>query len=454
MAILRWFCVGLGIGLAGLTCFSGPASAARALSGAGSPPPGAPTTQRPSAPSPDGQVTETRIAAVVNDEVISVADVLSRLRMVMLSSNLTDSPETRQRVASQVLRTIVDEKLQMQEAKRQNITATDEEINKALAQIEKQNNMQPGQLDQVLKSHGIERSALVDQLTASIVWQKLVRRLVSQTNVVSDEEIDYALKRAKETANEPQSRVAEIFLAVDNPQQEEEVRRLAERLTEQMKQGARFSAVAQQFSQSATAAVGGDIGWVRPEQLSPELGKAVAQMRPGELSPPIRAAAGYYLLLVLDRRSGRSAGPEDSLVHLVQIVFPLQPQATEQMRRAAIVEAQNAKTSAKNCEELLKIGKEKGSAQLSSEGRLRIDQVTPAMRNIVLGLEVGQTSPPIVQKNGVGVIMMCEKAAAPSAPTVPSREEIGETLMRQRLETLARRYMRDLRRTAFVDVRV
>jgi len=390
---------------------------------------------------------------VVNDEVISVADLRARLRMVMLSSNLTDSPETRQRVAAQVLRTIVDEKLQMQEAKRQNITATDEEINKALAQIEKQNNMQPGQLEQVLKSQGIERGALIDQLTASIVWTKLVRRLVSQTSVVSEEEIDYALKRAKETANEPQSRVAEIFLAVDNPQQDDDARRLAERLTEQMRQGARFSAVAQQFSQSATAAVGGDIGWVRPEQLSPELGKVVAQLRPGELSAPIRTGAGYYLLLVVDRRSGRAAGPGDSLVHLVQIVFPLPPQATEPVRRAAIAEAQNAK-SAKNCDDLLKIGKEKGSPQLSSEGRLRVDQVAPAMRSVVLALEPGQTSPPIVQKNGVGVIMMCEKAAAPSAPTVPSRDEIAETLMRQRLETLARRYMRDLRRTAFVDVRV
>ena len=449
MTLICW----LGVGLVGLTCFSGPASAARALSGTGSPP-GAPATQRPAAQSPDGQMTETRIAAVVNDEVISVADLRSRLRMVMLSSNLADSPETRQRVAAQVLRTIVDEKLQMQEAKRQNITATDEEINKAFAQIEKQNNMQAGQLDQVLKSHGIERGALVDQLTASIVWTKLVRRLVSQTSVVSDEEIDYALKRAKETANEPQSRVAEIFLAVDSPQQDDDVRRLAERLTEQMRQGARFSAVAQQFSQSATAAVGGDIGWVRAEQLSPELGKAVAQLRPGELSPPIRTGAGYYLVLVLDRRAGGSVGPGDNLVHLVQIVFPLPPQAPEPVRRAAIAEAQNAKTTAKNCEELLRIGKEKGSAQLSSEGRLRVDQVAPGMRSVVLGLEAGQTSPPIVQKNGVGVIMMCEKAAAPSAPTVPSRDDIAETLMRQRLDTLARRYMRDLRRTAFVDVRV
>jgi peptidyl-prolyl cis-trans isomerase SurA len=285
------------------------------------------------------------------------------------------------------------------------------------------------------------------------VWAKLVRRLLSQTNIVSDEEIDYALKRAKDTINEPQSRVAEIFLAVDNPQQEDDVKRLAERLTEQMRQGARFSAVAQQFSQSATAAVGGDIGWVRPEQLSPELGKVVAQMRPGELSPPIRTGSGYYLMLVLDRRAGRAAGPEDALLHLVQIVFPLPPQAPEAMRRTAIVEAQNAKTSAKNCEDLLKIGKEKGSPQLSSEGRLRSDQVASGMRSIVAALEPGQASQPIVQKNGVGVIMVCEKTA-PSAPTLPSREEIGETLTRQRLDTLARRYMRDLRRTAFVDVRV
>ena len=404
------------------------------------------------APQPSGEISETRIAAVVNDEVISIADVQSRLRMVMLSSNFPDSQETRQRIASQVLRTIVDEKLQMQEAKRQNVTASEDEIKKAIAQIEKQNNMQPDQLDAVLKAHGIERSSLVDQLTASIVWAKLVRRLVSQTNIVSDEEIDEAAKRIKESANEPQSRVAEIFLGVDSPQQDEEMRQLAERLTEQMKRGARFSAVAQQFSQSPTAAVGGDLGWVRPEQLSPDLAKAVAQMRPGELSPPIRSGGGYYLLLVLDRRTGRSdPGADEAVLHLVQVVFPLPPQASEGMRRAALAEAQNAKATAKSCPEMLKIGKEKGSPQLSSEGRLRVSQIAPAVRRIVAELEVGQASQPIVQKNGVGVIMVCE--TVPNT-TLPTRDEIANQLARQRAENLARRYLRDLRRTAFVDVRV
>ncbi len=412
----------------------------------------------PGAPPQGGAVPETRIAAVVNDEVISIGDLSSRVRMVMLSSNLAPSPDTEKRVAAQVLRTIVDEKLQMQEAKRLNIAATDDEVKKAVTSIEKQNNMQPGQLDAVLKAHGIERSALVDQVTASIVWGKLVRRLVSQTNPVSDEEIDDALKRLKQNENEPRSRVAEIFLAVDNPQQDEEVRRLAERLTEQMKHGARFSAVAQQFSQSATAAVGGDLGWIRPEQLSPDLAKAVEKMRPGELSPPIRTGAGYYLMLVLDRRAGRSgtsagaADAEDTALRIVQVVFPLPPQANEAARRAAIAEAQNTRAVAKNCEDMLRIGKEK-APQLSSEGTVRLSQIAPAMRSLVLGLGVGQPSQPIMQKNGVGVIMVCDKKAtgAPTAP--PSRDEVVESLMRQRLDTLARRYMRDLRRTAFVDVR-
>lgn len=440
MTIVLWF----GVALISLAGFANSAMTAPAQRG----PSQAPAGQ----PAPD-QGGEIRIAAVVNDEVVSVADVRSRLRMVMLSSNFPDSPETRQRIAGQVLRTIVDEKLQMQEAKRQNVTATDDEVNKAILQIEQQNNMQPGQLDAALKARGIDRGALVDQLTASIVWAKLVRRVYAQTNMASDEEIDEALKRLKETINEPQSCVAEIFLAVDNPQQDDEIRRLAERLIEQMKRGARFSAVAQQFSQSATAAVGGDLGWLRSEQLSPDLGKAVAQMRPGELSPPIRTGAGYYLLLVLDRRSGRSSpNAEDTLLHLVQVVFPVPQQASEAQRRAALAEAQNTRNSAKNCAEMLKIGKEKGSAQLSSEGRLRIGQLAPAVRTIVSGLQVGQASQPIVQRNGVGVIMVCDKTVPDS--TLPSRNEVADQLSRQRAENLARRYMRDLRRAAFVDVRV
>lgn len=436
MRIVAWFALMLAV-------LAGPAIAAPA---APAPSPAKAAENAPAAPS-----MEMRIAAVVNDEVISVEDLTSRIKMVELSTNLPDSPEARQRLMPQVLRSMVDEKLQMQEAKHQHINATDDELRKAITQIEQQNNMQAGQLNAVLKAHGIDRGTMVDQLTAAIVWAKLVRRMASETDPVSDDEIDETMKRLQANKGEPEVRVAEIFLAVDNPSQDAQVLQQAQRLSDQMRQGTRFSAIAQQFSQSATAAVGGDIGWVRPDQLAPELAKAASGLKPGELSPPIRTAAGYYLLLVLDRRQQGVASEDDTILHVVQVVVPLPAQASPVLRQAAVAQIASMREAGKTCPELLKIGKEK-FPQLSSEGRLRAAQIAPALRNILMKLPVGQATQPILQRNGVGVIMVCDKSTPQAAPL--TRPEVAESLMRQRLDSLARRYMEDLRRAAYVDVRV
>jgi peptidyl-prolyl cis-trans isomerase SurA len=419
---------------------------------------GAPLQQPPAsgsaAPQP-GTATETRIAAVVNDEVISVFDLVSRLRMVLLSTNVPDTPDARQHAEAQVLRSLVDERLQLQEAKKQNVVATDDEINNALGQIEKQNNMQPGQLNEFLKSRGIDRSSLISQVTASLVWAKLVRRKAAETVEISDEEVDTAMKRLKDDAHEPQSRIAEIFLAVDNPSQDAEVRALAVKLTDQMKQGARFSAIAQQYSQSATAAVGGDMGWLRPDQLPPDLATAVAPMKPGELSPPIRSGGGYYLLLVLDRRNGDTGSSQTETTYdVVQVVFPLPPQSTDAMKRGAAAEAMSIRASAKNCPDMLRIGKEK-TPQLTSEGTVKAGGITPQMRAILDKMSPGEASQPILQRNGIGIIMLCSKQTQAAEKTAaPTRDEVFDTLLRQKLDTVSRRYMRDLRRAAYVDVRV
>jgi peptidyl-prolyl cis-trans isomerase SurA len=397
---------------------------------------------------------EMRIAAVVNDEVISVFDLISRLRMVLLSSNIPDTPDARSRAESQVLRTLVDEKLQLQEAKKQNIVATDDEINNALSQVEKQNNMQTGQLTAFLKSRGVDRSSLISQVTASIVWAKLVRRKAAETVEISDEEVDEAIKRLKEHSNEPQSRIAEIFLAVDTPSQDAEVRALAERLTQQMKQGARFSAIAQQFSQSATASVGGDMGWMRPDQLPPDLAKVVAPMKPGELSAPVRSSGGYYLLLVLDRRNGPNGGGQsDTVYSVVQVVAPLPPNANDQMKRTAAAELMSLRSGVKNCAEFLRAGKAK-LPQFSAEGEVSAAGVTPQMRELLNKLSLNEASQPILQRNGIGIIMLCGKKTQTAKGSEPTRDEVFESLLRQKLDTVARRYIRDLRRVAYVDVRV
>jgi peptidyl-prolyl cis-trans isomerase SurA len=412
-----------------------------------------PTGRHPAAPPPAGPFPADGIAAVVDDQVISVDDLDARIRMVVLSTNIGDSPESRARIANQVLRAMIDEKLELEEAKRQNVSVSDAELDKAVASIAKQNKMTAAQLDEILKSHGIDRSALSEQLKASIAWAKLVRQRAEDSSPISEEEVDDALKRMKQAEHQPRLRIAEILLVVDNPQQDDKVRQTGLRLVEEMKRGARFSALAQQFSQSPSAAVGGDLGWISPQQLAPELAKAVVQMRPGELSPPIRTPAGYYLMLVLDRSSGAGAAEAgETSLHIVQVVFALPPQAGEAQRQAAFAQASSVRDAAKSCDDMLRIGKER-APQLSSEGDLRLSQIAPSMRSFVLGLGIGKASHPILQKNGVGVIMVCGKSAPPTA-TPLTREEVENTLSHQRLDIVARRYLHDLRQAAFVDVRV
>jgi peptidyl-prolyl cis-trans isomerase SurA len=442
MAVFRWLCVLFAVAIAAGTSASAQAPHHKPAQQRAAPGP---------APTPEMQ---TQIAAVVNDQVISVYDLISRVRIVLLSSNLPDTPENRQHIANQVLHQLIDEKLELQEAKKKSVTASDSEVETAIGLIEKQNNMKPGGLNAFLKAQNIDRGSLVDQITASIVWGKLVRRQASETTEISDQEIDEAMAREKEHANEPEARVAELFLAVDTPAQEGEVRATADRLIDQMRKGARFSAIAQQFSQSATAAVGGDLGWIRPDQLSPELAKTITGMRVGELSPPIRTGAGFYILLVLDRRTGTTGGGEgDTVYDIVQVVLPLPNGASNAQKQATAGAIEGIKNASKNCADFLRLGKEKGP-QLTSEGHLRSSQISPQMRDLVNKLSVGQTSQPILQKNGVGMLMLCGKQTGGGGATPVTRDSVTESLAKQRYDTVARRYLTDLRHSAYVDIRM
>ena len=394
---------------------------------------------------------ETRIAAIVNDEVISLNDLSNRMQLVMRSSGMEDTPQNRSRIQPQILRSLIDEKLQMQEAKRLNVTVTPEELDQAFARIEQQNNMTKGALDDFLKESGVPRSTLADQLSASIAWGKLVRNRLMQDVTISDEEVTEALNQLKQEADVPQNRVSEIFLAVDAPGQDEDAKRLADRLIDQIRGGANFAAVAQQFSQSPSAAVGGDIGWVTSAQLSPEIGGAIDKMKPGEMSYPIRTPAGYYLLYLRERRKLGQPNPDDTVLSLIEVAFGLSPMATAEEQQRVTAEAQQVSSSAKSCGELAKLGRDKAPQATREIPSIKAGDLPAQVREVALSLGVAEASKPIAIPGGVGVIMVCERKDPPGG--LPTRDEITEQLGRTRLDALARRYLRDLRRGAYVDIR-
>ncbi|MDH5748763.1 MAG: peptidylprolyl isomerase [Rhodospirillales bacterium] len=394
-----------------------------------------------------------RIAAVVNDEIISYYDLNARLMLIIVTSNLSNSPNIRQRLAPQILRTLIDEKLKMQEAKRMNIRVSEKEISKALKLLSQQNKIPEDRLFDFLARNGIDQSTLLDQIEADISWYKIINRIQGQTSKVSQEEIDEKLALIQANTNKSETRFSEIFLPVDSPEKEREVQELANRLLEQVRSGASFSSLARSFSQAPSASAGGDVGWVKKGQIDPKLETALTQLKKGMISNPISSSGGYYILAVTDRRIEEGQGAGNIIVSLQQLLIPLSPTASKETVNQQMVRARNLVSKVTNCNDMERVSQEHGSPLSGSLGKVNLKNLPDKMLKLIQPLQPGQPSSAVRISDGIAIFMVCEKIVEKSS-VEDLRNKIANSLTVQRQQSVARRKMRDLRHAAFLDVRL
>ncbi|WP_449220110.1 peptidylprolyl isomerase [Tistrella mobilis] len=394
--------------------------------------------------------TAGRVAAVVNDDIVSVFDLTARMDMVIRTSQLPDDQQTRQRLAPQILRQLIDERLQLQAARRLGLNVSADELSRAEAQIETRNNFAPGTLEQGLRAQGIVPSTVIDRLRSEIAWEKVVAREVRPRIVVGEDEINAVLDRIRANAGQTEYRVLEIVLSVPDPQREAEVRQNAERLLEQLKAGAPFTALAREFSDGVTAQQSGDVGWVLPGQLAPEIDAFLANAQAGTVSTPIRTPEGYHIVAVADTR--KVTGGDASQIEMALKQIALETGDDPAAQRAASERLQAATADLSSCEAVEGIATELGADPTTDLGRLKVGDLAPALRQAVINLGSGEVSAPITGGGMVRVLVVCDRSG--DIAGLPDRDTIREALIRQRLDTMAQRHLHDLRRQAFIDVRV
>ncbi|MBI3708085.1 MAG: peptidylprolyl isomerase [Proteobacteria bacterium] len=392
-----------------------------------------------------------RIVAVVNDDVISNYDLQNRLRLALANTGLEDTAENRRRLQPQVLRGLIDEKLQLQEAQRLSLSVTDTEVDQATSKVEEQNRLPRGGLDDYLRRISIEKTTLTQQIRATLAWNKVATRRQRQSLQVGEDEVDEVFAKFNSSQGSTEMLLAEIFLAIDSPDQEDEVKQTAQRLIEQMGRGVPFSGLARQFSQSASAAAGGDIGWIQKGQLDEEIEAAIDQLQADQISEPIRTVAGYYIYIVRQRRTIAAPSPDEAKVTLAQLVLPLEPAASADDVQAQTGLAEQVREAVSGCADFERVAKELGLPKPEMLPSLRIADLNPTIRSAVAALKVGEAGAPAKVEPGLLMLMVCVREEPPS--NLPSREDITDNLTRQRLDLLMRRYLRDLRRAAVVDVR-
>lgn len=394
-----------------------------------------------------------RIAAVVNDDIISLRDLDARLKMAIVMTGLPDTIENRRRAVPQVLRKMVDERLQVQEGNRVNITVSGEDVNRSIRGLEQQNNMPPGGLVSYMKQRGIDIDAVREQVKADITWMKLTGRVLQSTTKASEEEINERLETMRQKLGRPEYNLAEITLGVDSPSQDEEARRLGERLIDQLKAGAPFPALARQFSQSASAGQGGMLGWVLDITLEDEVREAVAPLEKDQVSPLIRTATGYSIIAVIDKRISGSAAVADETLSVAQVFFPAPKDGAVPRPQMAAKAAEMTKAT-KTCPEFEEIGKQLNSPRSGRLDNTLKSELPPDIQKIVADLSIGQASTPRDAGDGFLVFMVCSRSAASNRGGLPTRDAIRRQIEDEKMDLQGKRYLRDLRRAAFIDFRL
>lgn len=384
------------------------------------------------------------IAAIVNDEVVSIYDVEQRVNLFFASSGIPKTEENIKTLRNQVLRTLVDEKMQVQIALENDIEISQAEIDNQILRMAQQSGGDVDDIHAFLKENNIRPATLENQIRAEIAWQNFIQRKFSGRINISEAEIEETMERAINAINRTRYNLSEILLVGDMASDGARLSGLARQLIEELKKGVDFAAVARQFSNASSAATGGRVGWTTEDQLDPKLASVVTSLGRGEISAPIVTNAGIYIVKVDGIQQSGGIDPD-------RHIFDLLILSLTNDRPSLAADLRRIKAEFKTCKRLEQADQAYHGGTLKRTGPLPVGGYRPAVKNILLKLEAGEISAPIRNKDTTDLLIVCDRKDDQGVEV--SRDQIENNIYRQRMSMISRRQLRELRRDAVVEYR-
>ena len=391
-----------------------------------------------------------KATAIVNGEVITQTDINQRMAFLLVAAERPPQQDEMERLRQQVFSNLIDETLQIQAAKTAGIEITDAEIDRTVARVAGNVKQTPEQMAEYLKTRGASIKTVRRQIEGEIAWRRLQGQKIESSTSVGEDEVKDVLERMEASKGTQQFRVGEIFLPATaaNLQQ---AQANASQIVQQIRQGGSFVAYARQYSEASTAAVGGDLGWVRPEQLPEPIANVMRNMTPGQISAPIPVPGGVSIIAVQDVRTLLTADPRNAVLTLKQVSINFPKGTSRQAAEPIVARFAQASRSIGGCG-----GAEKMAAEFNAEvveaDDVKLRELPPVLQQMMVGMQIGQATQPIGSLDeGVRVLVLCGRDEVD--PTMPTYEQVFAQMNEERVNLRARRYLRDLRRDAVIDFR-
>ncbi len=279
-----------------------------------------------------------RIAAVVDDSPILLSEVERRAgpEIRRLAAEGTDEPEMSRRrweILRTTLQMLIDERLLAEQLKSANVTVSDDDLDKAVADVKRLNGISDDQqFAQALAHEGLTLESYRAALRRQLEKMKLINLRVRSQFKVTDAEIQDEYQREYiASGGEEEVRARHILVAVKkgagNAEREQALDR-AQALSQRARAGEDFAELARKYSEGPSAQDGGDLGWFKRGVMVPEFERAAFALPEGAVSDPVLTQFGYHVIEVTGRR--RAAPPPLDKVK-EQIRQKLTQQETERL---------------------------------------------------------------------------------------------------------------------------
>lgn len=392
--------------------------------------------------------------AVVNDTVITQTDVDQRLALTLLTNGGAKPPaEQLDQIKLQILRQLIDETLEVQEAKANKITITPAEIDQSVAGVAKRAGQTPEQFRVTLRKAGTSERSLRQAIEGELAWNRYLRRNVEPFVNVGDEEVKAIIDRIQAAKGTEEFNLHEIYLSA-NDGNREQVAANARQIIQELQKGQQpFEFYARSYSEASTKSVGGDLGWIRLATLPQPLAEAAQSMQVGQVAGPIPTPGGFSILYLTDKRTIGAADPRDARLSLKQLTikFPANTTMAQAQARAGVFA--KALESIQGCGSVEKVAQSVGAEVVDNDSVPVRSVPDPRLQQILLSLKVGQATPPFGSpEEGVRSLVICGRDD-PQQGAEPSANQIQGQLEQQRVNLRAQSKLRDLRRDAVIEYR-
>lgn len=409
-------------------------------------------------PTHEGHAQVVGIAAIVNEDIITTSDVIERAKLLIATGSGQTDNAARQRAAGQALKMLINETLQMQEARKLSVTVTEDEITQSILTLEQARGKEPGSLRHFLQEQTIDATTMENQVRAQIAWNKVVTSRLRRNVSISEDEVSRAQIAELHAPGASHYHIAALSVPIqDAPEQSAE---LAAGLLAQLSSGVPFAVVARQASQNNQVLVQPSL-WIAEESLEPPIAAALRGLSPGQVTKPLRSRNSYQIIQYRDKREIKPLPPTTELI-LRDTLLPLKTSDDDKNFTKLLALSSQLRNDARICSvqdikellppEITEENAESLSSSIESQFMFgQLHKLPPQIIPLVVTLQVGETSEPIATPEGLRMMTLCEKIV-PTAG-LGDRETLRQKLLSEKVDLEAVKHLRNLKRDAFIEVK-